>query len=137
MTFPTTAQGTLSPGQPITIVNTSTQSSLAFSGFSFTGQSPPAQTDHPEDFLVESSTCYVPIEPGGSCQVVVAFAPQGQGARTAILQIASDDSSSELSVALSGTGGPLPQGPGGATGPEGATGPRGPRSPVATPERSS
>ncbi len=126
LAFSATPQGMLSPGQTITITNGPGSTPLIVSGLSFAGSSPAAQTDHPEDFLVESSTCGGLIAPGRSCQVVVAFAPQGQGARTATLQIASNDSSGGLSVSLTGTGGSLQQGAAGSTGPGGATGPRGP-----------
>jgi hypothetical protein len=92
LTFSTTPPGTLSPGQTITITNTSNTPLTVF-GLSFAASSPAAQTDHPEDFLIESATCGGLIASGRSCHVVVAFAPQGQGTRSATLQIASNDSS--------------------------------------------
>ena len=124
LTFSATPQGTLAVGQRITITNNASSADLVVSGFSFGGSAPTAGTDHPEDFLVESSTCYAPVAPDGSCQVVVGFAPQGTGTRTATLQIVSNAPGSPTSVALSGIGGSLPQGP---TGPTGATGPGGPK----------
>jgi hypothetical protein len=64
--------------------------------------------------------------------VTVSFTPQAPGARTATLQIASNDPASPLTVALSGTGGAPVQsqsGQTGATGPRGATGATGPAGP--------
>jgi hypothetical protein len=63
-----------------------------------------------------------PIAPSGSCNLGVSFAPQGQGSRSATLQIASNDPNSPATVTLSGTGGELPQGPPGQTGATGQTG---------------
>jgi hypothetical protein len=54
--------------------------------------------------------------------VTVAFAPQAQGARTAALQIVSNDPSSPATVVLKGTGGALSAGATGATGSEGGSG---------------
>jgi hypothetical protein len=66
--------------------------------------------------------------------VHVRFAPQAQGSRTASLTILTN-AVTDPTVALSGTAGPLPQGPPGPkgatgnTGPKGATGPPGPAGP--------
>ena len=76
------------------------------------------------------------IAAGKSCQLTVSFAPAGQGSRSATLQITSNDPAGPAIVDLSGTGGPLPQGPPGPTGPPGTTGPAGasgPQGPTGSP----
>jgi virginiamycin B lyase len=127
--FPTTPQGELSPPLTLTITD-SGNLPLSLSALTFQGADA-------GDFIVGSSGCLAAINPGSSCQLTVDFAPQGSGARTATLQIASNDpTSSPLSVPLSGTGGPLspgptgPQGPAGPLGPAGPTGTAGPRGPA-------
>ena len=113
-------QSTLSAPQTVTITNSGTEP-LVITGLSFGGADP-------GDFLVGSSTCGGQIAPLGTCQVTVYFAPQAQGARSATLLVTSNDPASPTAVALTGTGGPLPQGapgPQGATGPQGETGPQG------------
>jgi hypothetical protein len=88
---------------------------LQLSSLAFTGADP-------EDFVVTSDGCLGPIPAGETCTLEVAFAPQGPGARTATLVIGSNDQFSPAFVAVSGTGGQLPQGPAGATGATGTTG---------------
>jgi virginiamycin B lyase len=122
LSFPTTAQATLSAPQTLSITNTG-QNDLTIGGLSFSGADA-------SDFLIGSNTCLAAVAPGESCQVTVSFAPQAQGARSASLQIVTNDvPNSPLTVTLSGTGGSLPAGatgPAGPAGPTGATGPRGP-----------
>jgi virginiamycin B lyase len=120
--FPTTAQGTLGAPATLTISN-SGGDNLSISGLVFTGEDP-------GDFIITSDGCLGLVAPGASCQLTVAFVPQGQGARSATLQILSNDRFSPLLVPLSGTGGALPQGPAGQRGPTGATGLRGPAGPA-------
>jgi Glycine rich protein len=88
----------------------------------------------PGDYLVADG-CVASIQPGASCQLGVRFAPGAQGQSSATLTIVSN-SSSTLSLEVSGTGiaaapgapGPTgPTGPSGPVGPRGATGPAGPR----------
>jgi Abnormal spindle-like microcephaly-assoc'd, ASPM-SPD-2-Hydin len=86
---------------------------------------PTAAPPRADDFFVATSTCGGQVAPGSSCALTIKFAPQAQGARTATLQLVSNDPNSPASVQLSGTGGQLPQGPAGpavATGQTGATG---------------
>lgn len=117
--FPTTPQGTLSTPQTVTVTNGG-QRDLVLTGLSLAGADP-------GDFVVTSDGCQGPVAPDESCQLTVAFAPQGQGTRTATLMIASNDvADSPLGVALTGTGGGLPAGP---IGPQGPAGPRGPAGP--------
>ncbi len=119
--FATTAQATLSAPLTLTVTNNGGQP-LSITGLTFTGA-------NAGDFILTSNGCLGSVAPGGSCELTVSFAPQGLGARAATLQFASNDPSSPLQVALSGTGGSLPTGPTGATGspgPTGATGSAGP-----------
>ena len=111
---------TVSGPQSQTITNTGT-APLEINGLTFAGSDP-------QDFFVTSNGCLGAIAPAAGCVITVAFSPQASGTRTATLLIASNAPASPADVALSGTGGQLPQGPvglTGATGPNGATGPQG------------
>jgi Collagen triple helix repeat (20 copies) len=126
ITFPATQpQQTISAPQTITISNEG-GNPLLITGTTFAGSTSPLLTDHPEDFLIGSSSCMGPIVFEASCQLTVRFAPQGEGTRTGTLQIASDAGAGPTVIALTGTGGTLPQGPTGATGPQGNEGKEGP-----------
>jgi Glycine rich protein len=84
----------------------------------------------PGDYLVADG-CVASIQPGASCQLGVRFAPGAQGQSSATLAIVSN-SSSTLSLAVSGTGiaaAPGPTGPAGPVGPAGPAGPVGPAGP--------
>ena len=130
LTFPAQAMTTVSAPQTVTVTN-SGGLPLSVTGVSFTGT-------NAGDFFIGSSTCGGQITAGASCQVTVFFVPQGQGSRTATLNVASNDAAGPATVTLAGTGVPSttgatgPQGPTGATGPQGpagakgATGPQGP-----------
>ena len=122
LTFPAQAQSTLGVPQTVTISNTG-NAPLSLSGLSFTGA-------NPGDFLIGSSTCSGAIAPRASCQVTVWFAPQAQGTRSATLDIASNDPSGPATLAVSGTGSPLAQGPTVAIGPQGPAGSQGPQGPA-------
>ncbi|MHB1570109.1 MAG: choice-of-anchor D domain-containing protein, partial [Solirubrobacteraceae bacterium] len=120
--FAATPQGTLSAPETLTISNGG-QQDLSIRGLSFAGADP-------GDFVISSDSCLEQVPPGESCQITVSFAPQGQGSRTATLQIASTDfANSPTQVPLSGTGAGLPQGPAAAAGPQGPAGPHGPAGP--------
>jgi hypothetical protein len=96
------------------------QRELSLSGLSFTGADP-------GDFVITSDGCIGPIAPGESCQLTIQFAPHAPGARSATLQIATNDYANRpLQVPLAGTGGQLPHGPPGQIGQTGAQGPPGP-----------
>jgi virginiamycin B lyase len=85
----------------------------------------------PDDFLIGFDSCSSsPLLFGQSCTVDVRFGPSASDPRSATLTIASNDPLSPLQIALSGTGGQLPQGPAGPTGPAGSTGPAGARGPA-------
>ena len=120
--FPSTPQGTLSAPETVTVTNGG-QRDLVLTGLSFGGPDP-------GDFVVTSDGCQGPVASDESCQLTIAFAPQGQGTRAATLMISSNDfANTPLQVALTGTGGSLPAGPQGPAGPEGPTGPQGPPGP--------
>jgi hypothetical protein len=126
ITFPATQpEQTISAPQTITITNEG-GNPLVINSETFTGSDPAVSTDKPEDFLISSSSCLDPIGYEESCQLTVRFAPEEEGPQTATLKISSNAGAGATSVALTGTGGKLPQGPVGATGPTGATGSQGP-----------
>lgn len=108
------AQSTVSAPQPVSITDTG-EGPLQIAGASFAG-------NDPEDFLIGSSTCGGEIAAGASCTLEVRFDPQATGERTATLEIASNAPGSPSLVALSGTGGALPQGPQGTQGSQGTKG---------------
>jgi hypothetical protein len=112
---------TLSAPQALTITNNGGDP-LVISAENFVNSEPGVSSDHPKDFLIGSSSCLGPIGYQESCQLNVRFSPQGGGPETAALQITSDAGAGPTVLALSGTGGTLPQGPTGATGPQGSTG---------------
>lgn len=114
-------QGTASGPQTVTLTNGG-GTPLELSAITLEDSSPGLTTDHPEDFLVESAGCLGKLQFEASCQLNVRFAPQAQGQSTAVLKIAGDIGAGPTEIALSGTGGELPQGP---TGPAGAAGSEG------------
>ncbi len=124
--FPgTQPEGTIGSPRSLTVTN-SGSAPLLISALTFSGSDP-------GDFLVSSSSCLGPIEPGASCLLGIDFAPHGEGARSATLSIASNAVTSPTTVALSGHGGPLPagpEGPPGAAGRQGSPGPAGPEGAV-------
>ncbi len=120
--FPATQpQSTLSPPQTVTFTNEG-GNPLMISGETFAASEPAISSDHPEDFLVGSSTCLGAVAFEAPCQLQVRFAPQGTGERTATLRVAGNMGEGTRVITLSGTGGALPQGEAGATGEKGAQG---------------
>ncbi len=112
---------TVSAPQTITLTNDGGDP-LKIAAATFADSSPALSTDHPEDFLIGSSSCSSPIAFDESCQLTVRFAPQGTGTRTATLQIAGNIGAGPTVITLTGTGGTLPQGAAGAAGTSGAQG---------------
>ncbi|HEV2315918.1 MAG TPA: choice-of-anchor D domain-containing protein [Candidatus Acidoferrales bacterium] len=89
--------GGTTPAQPFTLTNNSANSlALSTTDFTFTGT-------NPNDFT-QTNNCVPQVVAGGSCQINVTFAPQGKGARQAVLQVADADPSSPQTAQLSGTG---------------------------------
>jgi len=115
---------TVSAPQTITLTN-SGGNPLAISSETFGASNPVLASDHPEDFLIDSSSCLGAVVFEATCQLKVRFAPQGTGTRTASLQIAGNMGAGPTTIALTGTGGTLPQGPQGEPGATGAIGSQG------------
>jgi hypothetical protein len=117
---------TISAPQTVDLTNDGS-AALVLSSLEFAGQDP-------QDFLLSSDGCLGALAPGAHCRLGVSFAPQGPGARSAELVIASNDPSGPAQVSLAGSGGSLPQGapgPQGPSGPQGQAGERGPIGPAA------
>jgi hypothetical protein len=92
--------GLTSAAQLITVTNTGTGPLLP-AGQSITGVH---NTDF--NFTPENNTCSVPIAPGGSCSVSVAFTPTNTGTRTASVSLINNAGDSPQSIVLTGTGRP-------------------------------
>lgn len=94
LTFPTTARGSFSTPQTITLTNigstTLTISSIVVSGSS-------------GNFILRSF-CGSTVAPGASCPIKVVFHPGNRGSITGTLTITDDAGDSPQTAALSGTG---------------------------------
>lgn len=89
--------GGTTPAQSFTLTNNSASAlALSTTDFTFTGT-------NPGDFT-QTNNCVPQVAAGSSCQINVTFAPQGKGARQAVLQVADADPSSPQTAQLSGTG---------------------------------
>ena len=95
ITFPTTAHGTTSEAQPVTLTNGGT-ATLTLSSITLSGT-------NPADFEMLNN-CGSSLAAGASCTVYVAFRPATAAAFKATLSVADNGASSPQSVALSGTG---------------------------------
>jgi hypothetical protein len=130
--FGTQPQATVSAERPVTLTNNGS-APLVVSSAVIGG------ANH-GDYLLDDQ-CQQPVAAGDSCSIGVRFAPQTQGASSATLTIQTNAVTQPVPVTLSGTGGPLPQGPKGDTGPQGAPGaagaqgPPGPQGPPGRPGR--
>ncbi len=133
VTFPGTQPlSTVSAPQTVTLTNEGSNP-LTIDAATFAGSEPALSSDHPEDFLLDTSGCLGALASQASCSVQVRFAPQGTGTRTATLKIAGNMGTGPTVIALTGTGGTLPQGEPGPTGPPGQPGPSGPQGSQGTP----
>ncbi|HEY5193135.1 MAG TPA: choice-of-anchor D domain-containing protein [Solirubrobacteraceae bacterium] len=112
---------TVSAAQKITITNEG-GNPLTLSAETFADSNPVLSSDHPEDFLIGSSSCLGAIAFEETCQLTVRFDPQETGASTATLQLAGNMGAASTVIDLTGTGGTLPQGEAGSTGSQGAKG---------------
>jgi hypothetical protein len=122
ISFPATQPlDTVSGPQNVTLTNTG-GNPLVIDAETFAGSTPALASDHPEDFLISSSTCLGAIAFEESCQLTVRFDPQMTGTSTATLQIAGNTGTEPTVIDLSGSGGMLPQG---SIGPQGPGGPAG------------
>jgi hypothetical protein len=117
--------GTLGPARAVTLKNSGGRP-LDVRNVSFGGADA-------GDFVVSSDGCSGRRLPGGTdatCPLLVRFAPQATGARTATLLVADSAPGSPHQVTLTGAGTTAPAGPQGPAGPTGATGPTGPAGPT-------
>ena len=124
--FATTPQGELSAASAVTVTNPG-NARLRVTGVAVVGADP-------DDFVVSGDGCTgVAVRGhGGTCTVRVRFAPSATGARAGVLRIAGDQAPARTDVALSGTGGALPEGPQGEPGPQGQPGTAGTQGPQGT-----
>jgi hypothetical protein len=115
---------TVSAPQTIKITNEG-GNPLALGSETFGGSNPVLSSDHPEDFLIGSSSCLSAIAFEESCELTVRFDPQEAGTSTATLLLTGNVGSQPTTIELNGTGGTLPQGETGAQGSQGTTGAQG------------
>jgi hypothetical protein len=113
--FGTQPQSTVSTAHTVTVSNTG-PAPLHVQGVSFAGAGA-------ADYLVDATGCMSPVAPGSNCPIVVRFAPSAQTSLNATMTVATDGGSP--TIGLTGTGGPLPQGPPGAPGAPGPDGAQG------------
>ncbi len=96
LTFPTTAQGSTSSAQTVTLTNSGAAplhiSSISPSGANFS------------DFTIGSNNCGGTTPVNASCTLSVVFSPLGDGLRSASIIINDDAPGSPQSVQLNGTG---------------------------------
>jgi hypothetical protein len=95
LTFAARNEGTTSIPQTVTLTNNG-DANLTVSGGMFIGA-------NAGDFSLQGNTCGS-VAPGGNCTISVSFNPTAPGARSAILQIMSNATTSPDLVQLSGTG---------------------------------
>ena len=96
--FGTQSVGVTSPGQTVTITNTSSVS-LQFQGLSIGG------TNY-GDFTLYDDTCYnAKVAPGAGCTFGLTFDPQAAGARDAYVSVPDSTATGIQTVPIAGTGG--------------------------------
>jgi hypothetical protein len=95
LTFASTAVGTTSAAQSVTLTNAGT-SALNIASISLTGVDPTSFT--------QLSTCGATLAPAANCAISIALKPTKTGGLTATLSIADNGSGSPQSVTLNGTG---------------------------------
>ncbi len=81
----------------ITIENTGSPEDLNISQVSVTG-------GHVSDFILNTTGMLVAIPPAGSTTFTVTFTPSASGARTAAIEIESDDAGGTFKIGLDGAG---------------------------------
>ena len=125
LAFGTQPQDTIGPPQGATLTN------IGASGLEETFSN--TVGPDPDDFIKSNDSCVGQhLASGASCQLHLRFAPSAAAGtpESASLVVGTNTPSSPLGTTLSGTAGPLPQGPAGqpgAPGLTGSTGPPGPR----------
>lgn len=101
LTFPATVVGSTSAAQSVTITNSGT-ASLTLSGLTLSGTS--------ASNFTRGGTCSTSasLAAGATCSVTLSFTPSATGSRTATLTLVSNASNGTATLALSGTGNPVP-----------------------------
>ncbi len=92
LSFPTTAEGSTSPSQPITVTSSG--------GVNAQLQTPSVSGD----FQIASNNCPASLPPGATCTVQLAFAPAATGSRTGVFTLPANVSGGSVTASLSGTG---------------------------------
>lgn len=105
-TFPSTALGTTSPVQTITVGNVG-GANLTFTGFVVAGAQA-AEFARPAGAAGGTCATGTALAPGATCTVGIAFSPSALGTRSATLTIGSDAANGSPAITLSGTGAPAP-----------------------------
>jgi uncharacterized repeat protein (TIGR03803 family) len=102
LTFASTAVGSSTAAQVVTLKNTSTTTALTINsgGITFTGGDPGSFT--------KTTNCGTTLAIGASCTISVAFKPAASGSLTASLSVADDATGSPQTVSLTGTGAAAP-----------------------------
>jgi hypothetical protein len=95
LTFASTAVGSTSTAQFVTLKNTS-PSTVTLSGITLSGANPSAFTN--------TTTCGTSLAAAASCTISLSFAPTTTGTLTASLSVADNATGSPQTVALTGTG---------------------------------
>jgi FG-GAP-like repeat/Abnormal spindle-like microcephaly-assoc'd, ASPM-SPD-2-Hydin len=95
ISFPTTAVGSPSTAQVVTLTN-SGNASVSITSITFTGADP-------GDFS-QTNTCGTSVLAGKTCTISVVFTPAATGNRSATLSVADSAAGSPQTVAVSGTG---------------------------------
>jgi hypothetical protein len=96
LSFPTTATGSASSAESVTVQNTG-GAAVSLSGDSIAG------ADTTDFSLASGGTCPLSLAAGASCSVPVVFHPVQAGTRTALLEVAASASGSPFSVSLTGS----------------------------------
>jgi hypothetical protein len=85
-----------SASQTVTLTNGSAVN-LDIANVGFTGADPP-------DFAIPASNCIPAVPSHGTCTITITFAPTAAGARSAVLTVTDDASTSPQSINVTGTG---------------------------------
>jgi predicted MFS family arabinose efflux permease len=115
LSFTSQPQTTLSATQPFTVTDVG-DAPLQVTRLTLTGADA-------GDFVTSDDCRGGEIDPGNTCTVNVAFAPQALGSRSATLEVTSNDQSGPATIALTGTGEALPTGTQTPTGVQSSQGP--------------
>ncbi len=123
--FPLTPIGFTSPGEVVTVTNSGDQP-LVVSGVSIKATDPASRG---EFTLADDACTGLTVQPGGTCSVLVRYAPGRAGVTSQeALVFTTNTAAGSEEVPLSATSTVLPEG--GPEGPEGPAGPSGPAGPV-------